>query len=261
MSDDPSVPPSDQLLAEQVAYYRARAPIYDDWWEGQGIYSRRPEVAAAWGVDRDEFERRVAEWLERERPAHVLEVAGGTGNLTRLIAPHVEAMTVIDSSPEVLEINRIKLGPLADRVTYVVTDVFTWRPPETYDAAAMGFWMSHVPVDRWSDFWQMVRAAVSPWGSVWIGDNAEPERGWDAGYVPRPPDPERLTTDGTIDMRTHVHERSLPDGRTYEIVKRFHSPADLVTDLAGVGFDAEAATTDWAFITAVARPSTGPTAR
>ena len=168
---------------------------------------------------------------------------------------------MIDSSPEVLEINRIKLGPLADRVTYVVTDVFTWAPTTTFDAAAMGFWVSHVPADRWTEFWQMVRAAVSPSGSVWIGDNAEPEVGWDAGYVPRPPDPLRLTSDGTIDRRTDVHERWLPDGRTYEIVKRFHSPADLVTDLAGVGFDAQAANTDWAFITAVARPSTGATPR
>jgi SAM-dependent methyltransferase len=261
MSDVPSVPHSDQLLAEQVAYYRARAPIYDDWWEGTGSYLREPGIAAAWESERRAFERQVTDWLEQERPAHVLEIAGGTGNLTRLIAPHVDAMTVIDSSPEVLEINRAKLGPLADRITYDVTDVFTWAPPATYDAAAMGFWVSHVPTDRWSAFWQMVRAAVSPTGSVWIGDNAEPERGWEAGYVPRPADPERLTTDGTIDMRTHVHERSLPNGRTYDIVKRFHSPTALVADLAAVGFDAEAATTEWAFITAVARPTSGPAPR
>jgi len=71
----------------------------------------------------------------------------------------------------------------------------------------------------------------------------------------------RLTTDGTIDMRTHVHERSLPDGRSYDIVKRFHSPSALVADLDAVGFEAEAATTEWAFITAVARPSASPTPR
>jgi hypothetical protein len=26
----------DELLEEQAAYYRARAPVYDDWWEGPG---------------------------------------------------------------------------------------------------------------------------------------------------------------------------------------------------------------------------------
>jgi len=25
----------DDLLEEQAAYYRARAPVYDDWWEGR----------------------------------------------------------------------------------------------------------------------------------------------------------------------------------------------------------------------------------
>lgn len=249
------VPTSDELLRQQVVYYRGRAPTYDDWWERRGQYAGGPELGAAWEAERRAYEASVARWLERERPRSVLEVAGGTGNLTTLIAPHVESMTVVDSSPEVLEINRAKLGRLASRITYRVLDVFDWTPDTPHDAVAMGFWMTHVPTDRWDEFWATVRSALAPGGTVWIGDNAEPELGWEAGVVERPPDPDRLTTDGTIDRRTDQHQRSLPDGSTYQIVKRFYSPTDLVAALARTGFDAAAETTDWAFITAVARPT------
>ena len=40
-SDDP-------LLQEQVAYYRARAAEYDEWWYRTGRYDRGPEHRAAW---------------------------------------------------------------------------------------------------------------------------------------------------------------------------------------------------------------------
>jgi len=33
----------DGLLAEQIAYYRARAPEYDDWWERRDRYYQGPE--------------------------------------------------------------------------------------------------------------------------------------------------------------------------------------------------------------------------
>ncbi len=39
-------PPDDELLGEQAAYYRARAPEYDDWWQRTGRYDRGPEATA-----------------------------------------------------------------------------------------------------------------------------------------------------------------------------------------------------------------------
>ena len=38
----------DELLAEQAAYYRARAPVYDDWWAGRGTDPRSDELRASW---------------------------------------------------------------------------------------------------------------------------------------------------------------------------------------------------------------------
>ena len=31
---------SDELLAEQRSFYRARAPEYDEWWQRQGPYDQ-----------------------------------------------------------------------------------------------------------------------------------------------------------------------------------------------------------------------------
>ncbi len=36
------------LLAEQRAFYRARAPEYDEWWQRRGRYDRGAELAAEW---------------------------------------------------------------------------------------------------------------------------------------------------------------------------------------------------------------------
>ena len=40
----------DHLLDEQIAYYRARAAEYDQWWLRQGRYDQGPELAARWGL-------------------------------------------------------------------------------------------------------------------------------------------------------------------------------------------------------------------
>ena len=36
----------DALLAEQRAYYRARAPEYDEWWQRHDRYDRGPDLAS-----------------------------------------------------------------------------------------------------------------------------------------------------------------------------------------------------------------------
>src|ERR1700729_792463 len=38
----------DGLLAEQRAYYRARAPEYDEWWQRRGRYDRGSDLAEEW---------------------------------------------------------------------------------------------------------------------------------------------------------------------------------------------------------------------
>jgi hypothetical protein len=83
---------------------------------------------------------------------------------------------------------------------------------------------------------------------VWFFDSAPPELAWDTGVLPRPADTGVLTTDGVVDRETDVHERALPDGRTFRAVKRFHNPSELETDLRHRGFEVSIRTTTWAFL-------------
>ena len=40
-----------QLIDDQIAYYRARASEYDDWWFRQGRYDRGDEQRRAWSAE------------------------------------------------------------------------------------------------------------------------------------------------------------------------------------------------------------------
>jgi SAM-dependent methyltransferase len=59
------------------AYYEQRAAEYDDWWNGEGIFARRERP----GWDAEVAE--VVRVLSALEPARVLDVACGTGFLTR----------------------------------------------------------------------------------------------------------------------------------------------------------------------------------
>ena len=156
----------DGLLAEQRAYYQARAPEYDEWWQRRGRFDRGPELAEEW----DREVAQVAAALETfGATGDVLELAGGTGWWTARLARTAGHLTVIDSSPESLELNRKRVG--RPDVDYLVADLFTWQPPRTYDVVFFSFWLSHVPRSRFSGFWSLVRSCLAPGGRVFLIDN------------------------------------------------------------------------------------------
>jgi hypothetical protein len=93
----------------------------------------------------------------------------------------------------------------------------------------------------------MVRRCLRPGGPVWFCDNANPELGWRAGVLPRP-EALYVSGDATIDPRTRITTRELPDGRAYRVVKRFFEPDDLTRELDGLGFETSVGNTQWAFL-------------
>lgn len=215
--DEPTV---EHVLAEQRRYYGARALEYDDWWFRRARYALDAEAAAGWFADVVEIEAE----LERFDPrGDVLELAAGTGNWTRHLLRSADRVTAVDAAPEVLELNRAKLGTGVD---YVVADIFTWEPPRTFDVCFFGFWLSHVPSSRVEAFWQLVERALKPDGRVFLVDNAQ-------GGDPR----------HTVDVNGEVARRRLSDGREFEIVKRIWAPSDLERELAALGWELSAAAT------------------
>ena len=100
----------DDILRDQIDYYRARAGEYDEWWFRQGRYDRGSEFNARWHSETGAVEAALDAWIARRRPRSVLELACGTGLFTRRIAPRVASVTAVDASPEVLAINRLEEG-------------------------------------------------------------------------------------------------------------------------------------------------------
>jgi SAM-dependent methyltransferase len=220
----------DGLLEGQLAYYRARAGEYDEWFLRRGRHDRGPEWNRRWFLELD----RVRQELVRFGPTgRVLELACGTGLWTVELARHAAGITAVDASPEVFAINRARLQEARPEVTvrYVRADLFDWIPDDAYDVVFFGFWLSHVPPERFAAFWELVRASLRPGGRVFFVDSLGPEApaekrqlGWKPG--------------------DHTMLRRLNDGQEFRIVKIFYDPVDLEARLADMGWRFSVHTTD-----------------
>jgi SAM-dependent methyltransferase len=204
----------DAVLREQIAYYRARAGEYDEWFLRQGRYDHGEELNQRWFAEVEEVRRALAAFDPR---GQVLELACGTGLWTQLLAQTAETITAVDSSPEVLALNRARLH--AARIEYVEADLFAWQPAQRYDVVFFSFWLSHVPPERFDSFWATARACLGPGGRVFFVDSRH-----------EPTSTARDHTLGGVDG-TRLPRR-LNDGREFSIVKVFHEPEALAARLA-----------------------------
>ena len=225
------------LLSGQIAYYRARAAEYDDWWFRRGRFDRGAELNTAWRLDAAAVEAALAEYLERERPQMALELACGTGLFTRILAPRVKQLIAVDASSEVLAINRARItgDNVGGNVEYVEADLFRWSPNARFDLVFMSFWLSHVPDARFAEFWRWVGGALAERGAVYLIDSVH--------------DPTSTAVDhARPDANAGVVTRKLNDGREFRIVKVFHRPDDLARRLAEVGWASSLAQTTRYFV-------------
>jgi SAM-dependent methyltransferase len=220
------------LLAGQRAYYEARASEYDEWWQRRGRFDVGPESAGEW----DREVAQVAAALEAFGAAgDVLELAGGTGWWTARLARTAAHLTVVDSSPASLELSRERVD--RSGVEYVVADLITWQPRRTYDVVFFSFWLSHVPRERFSAFWSLVRSCLAPAGRVFLIDNRS-----------EIPGPNVVRRDSDLELRR------LNDGTEFEVIEVFYEPGELESLLGGEGWTARVDGTRW-FIFGDARPA------
>ena len=235
----------EDLIGEQVDYYRARAPEYDQWWLREGTYDLGHEFNARWAAEVGEVERLVDEFAPT---GDVLELAAGTGLWSQHLVRHATTLTCVDASPETLAINRSRTSAADVHVEYVEADLFSWWPTRRYDVVFFSFWLSHVPPARFDWFWSMVDAALLPGGRVLFLDNAAPFE----AVVPEFP---LLERDGRVrtpwvssQVTDAVNHRRLEDGHEFHVIKVFYEPAELQARLEALGWTASVATTPTFFI-------------
>jgi SAM-dependent methyltransferase len=208
-------------LEEQIEYYRARASEYDQWFLRQGRYDRGPDSNQRWFAQ----DRAVLDRLNAFGPTgSVLELACGTGIWTARLVPHARELVAVDASPEVIAINRDRLR--SSNVKYIEADVFAWTPHTQFDVVFFGFWLSHVPPERFGAFWSLVRQALKPDGRFFLVDSAY--------------EPTSTAKDQRLRSRTATTlTRRLNDGREFQIYKIFYDPQSLQERLDQLGWHAE----------------------
>jgi SAM-dependent methyltransferase len=228
----------DDLLREQQAFYRQRAPEYDEWWQRRGRYDKGPEDAARWNAEVAQLDAA----LDAFGPAgDVLELAGGTGWWTSRLARHARRLTVVDGSPEALALNGQRVG--RPDVDYLTADLFAWEPQvaHSYDVVFFSFWVSHIPRSRFERFWALVWRCLAPGGRAFFIDNR-----FDPTVVV--PDPYVFAeADG-------VQRRRLNDGSEHRVVKIFYEPDELLGELAALGWNADVRATEHLFVWGQASP-------
>jgi SAM-dependent methyltransferase len=207
---NPDADAIERLLSEQVSYYRARAPEYleyalDDLDAGEAELAEGEITAAL-----DQLDVR----------GDVLELACGPGTWTERLHARAASLTAVDASPEMLALAAERLGDRS--VRFMQADLFRWRPDRRYDVVFFGFWLSHVPLERFAAFWSTVADALAQGGLViFVDDGFRSER-----------EPIDGPTGSTI-------QRWLTDGTRYRAVKVPHEPAELERRLRELGWDIE----------------------
>jgi 2-polyprenyl-3-methyl-5-hydroxy-6-metoxy-1,4-benzoquinol methylase len=223
-------PMSEDILQQQIAYYRARAGEYDEWFYRLNRYDRGTELNQQWF---DEVAVVLQEVKNLGHGGDALELACGTGIWTRELAPIADTVTALDASEEVIALNREKLN--ATNVHYRQADLFAWEPDRQYDMVFFSFWLSHVPPERLAPFLATVNRAVKPGGQIFMIDSR--------------PDETSTAKDNPLRNDEHIYRtRKLNDGSTYTIVKVFYEPNELRDALASAGFKADVQTTEHYFI-------------
>ena len=198
------------VLREQKRYYAERAQEYDDWWYRRGRYELDPVALGRWQADVAEAEAA----LEGFAPGgSVLELAAGTGIWTRRLVGLADRVVAVDANAETLALN-------TSDAELVRADVFEWEPAERFDLVFFSFWLSHVPEERFDEFWSLVRAALVPRGRVFLVDSGAGD-----------------TAHTGTDQADGEETRSLADGRTFRIVKRRWRPDELAERVRPLGFE------------------------
>ena len=178
------------------AYYQARAGEYDDWWLGRGLYAERDRPG--W---HEEVER-LCEVVAGLEPCRVLDVACGTGFLTR----HLRGAVVgLDQSPAMVEVASARLPD----AQVVQGDAVPLPFAEgEFDRVFTGHFYGHLLADERERFVAEARRVARELVVVdsALHDGVDPEE-W--------------------------QERVLNDGTRHRVYKRYFRGAALAAELGG----------------------------
>jgi demethylmenaquinone methyltransferase/2-methoxy-6-polyprenyl-1,4-benzoquinol methylase len=139
-------------------------------------------------------------------------------------------------APEAVAIARDRVR--STNVRFEVADVFSWTAATQFDVIFFAAWLSHVPMNRFEQFWTMQRGLLAEGGRVLFVDEHADER------------------DKETYLTGEIVERQLRDGSKHRIVKNFVDPALLLARLRGIGWHCQIRRdgSDWVWVCGEAHP-------
>jgi ubiquinone/menaquinone biosynthesis C-methylase UbiE len=177
-------------------YYDTRAPEYDEWYLGLGKFARR--VRPGWHEELAELERVVA----CLPPARTLDVACGTGFLTRHLRGEI---TAFDQSDRMLEI----AGERLPQATLVRGDALQLPfADDEFERVFTGHFYGHLEPPERKEFLAQARRLA----------------------------PELVLVDSAVrpDQQSEEwQQRVLNDGSRFEVFKRYFDGPQLAAELGG----------------------------
>jgi ubiquinone/menaquinone biosynthesis C-methylase UbiE len=177
-------------------YYDKRAPEYDDWYLGRGVFE--PRDREGWDAELE----RLFSVISALRPGRTLDVACGTGFLTRHLRGDVVGL---DQSKRMLDEARKQ----APSVTYVQGDGLALPfVDDSFDRVFTGHFYGHLePAERQRFLAEARRVA-----------------------------PELVVVDASrahSEVDEQMSQRVLNDGSAWEVFKRWFNGAGLAEELGG----------------------------
>ena len=199
-------------------YYNERAAEFDE------IYTMgKPPGTVTDPELYMEEARSLANFVRENCRGGILDIPCGTGYWLQFYAANSSAIALVDQSENMLRLGREKA---ADHGVAAITESIRADALEValeeraYDSVLVGFFLSHLTDAQMDLFFRKLRNALKPGGRVLIMDSI-----WSRFRKSRP-------KEGTT-------QRTLNDGRQFEIYKRYFETADLyqMSESYGMDFD------------------------
>ncbi len=137
----------------------------------QNVYQTKGERDVSWFEESPTISLDLIRATGVSGDASIIDIGGGASRLVdALIAEGFRSLSVLDLSEKALAMSQERLGARAEHVNWIVADVTTWQPTQTYDVwhdrAAFHFLTD--PNDC-TAYAECVRKAVLARGHVIIG--------------------------------------------------------------------------------------------
>ena len=92
------------------------------------VYTAKAENEVSWFEESPTVSLELIKAVGATPPSAIIDIGGGASRLADRLVREGHAVTVLDVSSAALAKARNRLGSAADKVTWIATDITTWKP-------------------------------------------------------------------------------------------------------------------------------------